>query len=270
MVEELPPVGFRFYPTEVELISFYLRIQLDGGHATIYSLIPILDVFNVEPTQLPNLAGERCQGDREQWLFFVPRQEREARGGRPSRTTNSGYWKATGSPGPVFSPDNRVIGVKKTMVFYIGKAPKGRKTKWKMNEYKAIDETASVSTIPKVRNHFSRAFDRRPTEGSGTERKLPSNGIETSSRNARPISIEITQSNSEMIAGISQLLERKLPNNGVETSSCATISTSPETSYSGGGDQVQLPVNVTTTQRISDMVDGLSQPFWEWEQLNWS
>ena len=73
-----------------------------------------------------------------------------------------------------------------------------------------------------------------------------------------------------MIAGISQLLERKLPNNGVETSSCATISTSPETSYSGGGDQVQLPVNVTTTQRISDMVDGLSQPFWEWEQLNWS
>ncbi|CAF1708212.1 hypothetical protein Bca4012_006063 [Brassica carinata] len=281
MVEELPPVGFRFYPTEVELISFYLRIQLDGGHATIYSLIPILDVFNVEPTQVPNLAGERCQGDREQWLFFVPRQEREARGGRPSRTTNSGYWKATGSPGPVFSPDNRVIGVKKTMVFYIGKAPKGRKTKWKMNEYKAIDETASVSTIPKLRHKFSvcriyiksgssRAFDRRPTEGSGTETKLPSNGIETSSRNARPISIEITQSNSEMIAGISQLLERKLPNNGVETSSCATISTSPETSYSGGGDQVQLPVNVTTTQRISDMVDGLSQPFWEWEQLNWS
>lgn len=87
----------------------------------------------------------------------MPRQEREARGGRPSRTTGSGYWKATGSPGPVFSPDNRVIGVKKTMVFYTGKAPTGRKTKWKMNEYKAV-ETASVSTtattIPKVHNHF--------------------------------------------------------------------------------------------------------------------
>ncbi|KAG2328025.1 hypothetical protein Bca52824_010753 [Brassica carinata] len=282
MVEELS-VGFRFYPTEVELISFYLRIQLDGGHATIHSLIPILDVFNVEPTQLPNLAGERCRGDKEQWLFFVPRQEREARGGRPSRTTNSGYWKATGSPGPVFSPDNRVIGVKKTMVFYIGKAPKGRKTKWKMNEYKAIDETASVSAVPKLRHEFSvcriyiksgssRAFDRRPTEGSRTETKLPSNEIETSSRNTIPTSLETTQSNSQMIAGISQLLERKVPNTGVETSSCAsaTISTSPETSYSGGGDQVQLPVNATTTQRISDMVDGLSQPFWEWEQINWS
>ncbi|KAF2610750.1 hypothetical protein F2Q70_00011674 [Brassica cretica] len=48
------PVGFRFYPTEVELISFYLRFQLNGGNATIHSLIPILDVFSVEPTQLPN------------------------------------------------------------------------------------------------------------------------------------------------------------------------------------------------------------------------
>ncbi|CDY08693.1 BnaC03g54890D [Brassica napus] len=148
------PVGFRFYPTEVELISFYLRFQLNGGNATIHSLIPILDVFSVEPTQLPNLAGERCRGDAEQWLFFVPRQEREARGGRPSRTTGLGYWKATGSPGPVFSPENRVIGVKKTMVFYIGKAPTGRKTKWKMNEYKGIDETASVSTIPKVPSYI--------------------------------------------------------------------------------------------------------------------
>ncbi|VVB04889.1 unnamed protein product [Arabis nemorensis] len=241
MEEEELPVGFRFYPTEVELLSFYLKIQLGGGNATIHSLIPILDVFSIEPTQLPNLAGERCRGDAEQWLFFVPRQEREARGGRPSRTAGSGYWKATGSPGPVFSPDNRVIGVKKTMVFYTGKAPTGRKTKWKMNEYKAVDETTSVSTNPKLRHEFSlcriyiksgssRAFDRRPIETYGIERKLPINGVETSFR--------------------------------------ATISTSPETSYSGG-DQVDLPVtNASTTQSNSEMVDGLSQPFWEWEQLN--
>lgn len=100
-----------------------------------------------------DVAGERCRGDTEQWFFFVPRQEREARGGRPSRTTSSGYWKATGSPGPVFSNDNRMIGVKKTMVFYTGKAPTGRKTIWKMNEYKAVDEsheTVNATTIPKV------------------------------------------------------------------------------------------------------------------------
>lgn len=99
------------------------------------------------------LSGELCSGDAEQWFFFVPRQEREARGGRPSRTTASGYWKATGSPSYVYSLDNRVIGVKKSLVFYKGKAPMGRKTKWKMNEYRAIKEelsTSSTQVIPKV------------------------------------------------------------------------------------------------------------------------
>jgi hypothetical protein len=100
------------------------------------------------------LSGELCQGDTEQWFFFTPRQEREARGGRPNRTTASGYWKATGSPGYVYSSDNRVIGLKKTMVFYTGKAPRGRKTKWKMNEYRAIEvHESSSNATPKVCMH---------------------------------------------------------------------------------------------------------------------
>lgn len=102
------------------------------------------------------LAGEVCRGDREQWFFFSPRQQREARGGRPNRTTASGYWKATGSPGYVYSSDNKVIGVKKTMVFYRGKAPTGRKTKWKMHEYRAIQPSNSnqSSSIPTVHIHI--------------------------------------------------------------------------------------------------------------------
>lgn len=92
----------------------------------------------------------------EQWFFFVPRQEREARGGRPNRTTASGFWKATGSPSYVYSSSNKVIGVKKAMVYYKGKAPTGNKTKWKMNEYRAIEEevltssSSSTSAAPRV------------------------------------------------------------------------------------------------------------------------
>lgn len=46
-----------------------------------------------------------------------------------------------------------MIGLKKTMVFYIGKAPAGSKTKWKMNEYRAIEQAPDQLTgnIPKVR-----------------------------------------------------------------------------------------------------------------------
>ncbi|KAK8683339.1 hypothetical protein V6N13_039403 [Hibiscus sabdariffa] len=165
-------VGFRFFPTEEELVSFYLRNQLDGIRGDIMHLvIPVLNIYDVEPWDLPKLAGELCKGDAEQWFYFTPAQEKEARGGRPNRTTSSGYWKAAGSPGYVYSSDDRVIGMKKTMVFYKGKAPCGRKTKWKMIEYRSIDPSQSF----KLRHEFSlcrvyavsgsaRVFDRRPVE----------------------------------------------------------------------------------------------------------
>lgn len=148
--------GFRFYPTEEELVSFYLHKKLEQKRKPeLDRVIPVINIYDFEPWMLPKVSGELCSGDTEQWFFFVPRQEREARGGRPNRTTASGYWKATGSPSYVYSSNNRVIGVKKSMVFYRGRAPTGKKTTWKMNEYRAIEEemlpsTSSPQSIPKV------------------------------------------------------------------------------------------------------------------------
>ncbi|KAL5710548.1 hypothetical protein ACHQM5_021096 [Ranunculus cassubicifolius] len=179
-MEEHAP-GFRFYPTEAELVSFYLHRKLQGTRDDDFQrIIPVIDIYEFDPWQLPQISGKLCHGDPEQWFFFCPRQEREARGGRPTRITSSGYWKATGSPGFVFA-NNRNIAVKKTMVFYQGKAPTGRKTKWKMIEYKAIEDeaTSSITSTPPLRHEFSvcrvyinsgclRVFDRRP---SGPERQ---------------------------------------------------------------------------------------------------
>lgn len=95
------------------------------------------------------MAGEVIKNDSEQWFFFIPIQDREARGGRPTRLTTQGYWKATGTPGFVFSSNNnRIIGGKRTMVFYKGRAPNGKKTQWKMNEYKA-----STQRDPSINNN---------------------------------------------------------------------------------------------------------------------
>ena len=77
----------------------------------------------------------------KEWFFYVPRDRKYRNGDRPNRVTASGYWKATGSPSYVYSapPASRAIGEKRTMVFYEGRAPTGAKTRWKMNEYKAVD-----------------------------------------------------------------------------------------------------------------------------------
>lgn len=173
-MENMPP-GYRFYPTEEELISFYLHNKLEGVIKDMNRVIPVVDIYAYNPSQLPQISGEASLRDTEQWFFFIPRQESEARGGRPKRLTNSGYWKATGSPNHVFSSDNRIIGIKRTMVFYSGRAPNGTKTDWKMNEYTAIkgEPSSSNKTVPTLRKEFSlcrvyktskclRAFDRRP------------------------------------------------------------------------------------------------------------
>ncbi|KAE8659818.1 NAC domain-containing protein 90 [Hibiscus syriacus] len=119
-------------------------------------VIPIVDIYESNPFDLPQLPVYLCHKDPEQWFFFIPRQESEARGGRPKRLTTTGYWKSTGSLTCVYSSDNRPIDVKRTMVFYNGRAPNGRKTECKMNEYKAIEEAASPNaSTPTLRHEFN-------------------------------------------------------------------------------------------------------------------
>lgn len=141
---ELP--GFRFHPTEEELLNFYLRSMVFGKklHGDIISF---LNIYRHHPTELPGLA--RINGERE-WYFFVPRDRKHGGGGRPNRTTENGFWKATGSDRKILSlsdPKQMLLGVKKTLVFYEGRAPRGRKTDWIMNEYRLPDACSQPQEI---------------------------------------------------------------------------------------------------------------------------
>lgn len=48
------PLGYRFYPTEEELVSFYLHNHLEGrNEEDIHRVIPVLDIYEKEPWDLP-------------------------------------------------------------------------------------------------------------------------------------------------------------------------------------------------------------------------
>lgn len=79
-----------------------------------------------------------------EWYFFSPRDRKYPNGARPNRAATSGYWKATGTDKPVLtSGGTQKVGVKKALVFYEGKPPKGIKTNWIMHEYRLTDSSSS-------------------------------------------------------------------------------------------------------------------------------
>jgi len=127
----LPP-GFRFHPTDEELVMHYLCRQCAGLPIAV-PIIAEIDIYKFDPWQLPRMA----QYGEKEWYFFSPRDRKYPNGSRPNRAAGSGYWKATGADKPVGTP--KPLAIKKALVFYAGKAPKGEKTNWIMHEYRLAD-----------------------------------------------------------------------------------------------------------------------------------
>lgn len=74
--------------------------------------------------------------EQDRLYFFTPRSRKYPNGSRPARAAGDGYWKATGSEKKIYM-NHQLVGVKKTLVYYKGKAKEtdGVKTDWTMQEY---------------------------------------------------------------------------------------------------------------------------------------
>ncbi|XP_023518085.1 NAC domain-containing protein 82-like [Cucurbita pepo subsp. pepo] len=137
------PPGFRFQPTHVELVMFYLKRKVMQKKLP-RGVISELDIYKYAPWDLPDKSCMKS-GDLK-WYFFCPRERKYASGARMNRGTKFGFWKSTGKDRPV-SCNNEDVGQIKTLTFFRGKAPKGDPTNWVMHEYRIEEKKLSLQNV---------------------------------------------------------------------------------------------------------------------------
>ncbi|XP_050203851.1 uncharacterized protein LOC126653898 [Mercurialis annua] len=120
------PVGWRFQPTNEELLDHYLKKKRLG--LPIHGIdIQELQIFNCNPLDL--LDGK--SSNEERYFFCI--REFYLKNGRNQRkrTAGAGYWKRTGESQSVISEESdEEIGTKRIFVYHTPNP-----TKWVIHEY---------------------------------------------------------------------------------------------------------------------------------------
>ncbi|KAK4267077.1 hypothetical protein QN277_023913 [Acacia crassicarpa] len=145
---QVPP-GFRFHPTEEELLQYYLRKKVCFEKIDL-DVIRDVDLNKLEPWDIQEKCkiGTTPQND---WYFFSHKDKKYPTGTRTNRATAAGFWKATGRDKVIYGSGKR-IGMRKTLVFYKGRAPHGQKSDWIMHEYRLEDNNTTNTETSIVTN----------------------------------------------------------------------------------------------------------------------
>ncbi|XP_073310105.1 NAC domain-containing protein 82-like [Primulina huaijiensis] len=135
--------GFRFHPTDVELVMYFLKRKVMGKRLHVEAIAEV-NIYKLSPWDLPDKS---CLKSKDlEWFFFCPREKKYASGVRVKRATENGFWKTTGKDRPVHY-NGRTVGMVKTLVFHIGHAPQGERTDWVIHEYRILDDQLAAAVV---------------------------------------------------------------------------------------------------------------------------
>ncbi|KAI3439227.1 uncharacterized protein J3R85_004943 [Psidium guajava] len=134
------PVGYRFRPTDDELVDHYLRGQIFGYNADTCIIPVIRDLYKIDPWDLPPRfrACSIVRSKEAEWWFLTRLSVKTQSRRKFDRQTQSGHWKTTGQEKEIKAKGtDKLIGTMKNLVFTENEGSSGKKeTVWVMHEYR--------------------------------------------------------------------------------------------------------------------------------------
>ncbi|KAL0318748.1 UNVERIFIED_CONTAM: NAC domain-containing protein JA2 [Sesamum angustifolium] len=140
ILQELP-VGWRFAPTDEELIVSYLTKKVFVGSlpARVIEEIDADEFYNKRPKDLvENVSGER------EWYFFINGDEYFHGKTEKDRRVGDGigYWKSIGKENPIRDATGNVFAFK-ILYTYFSANPKHKRTHWRMEEFRLLKRSTN-------------------------------------------------------------------------------------------------------------------------------
>uniref|UniRef100_A0A0D9V9R8 NAC domain-containing protein n=1 Tax=Leersia perrieri TaxID=77586 RepID=A0A0D9V9R8_9ORYZ len=159
------PIGFRFRPTDEELLLHYLRRKVLSFPLPA-DVIPVADLARLHPSDLL-LPGD---GEGERYFFHRPATSCWRKGGGGGRAGGGGggggVWRASGKEKLVVAGNKGgaaaavAVGAKRTLVFFL----RHRRTEWAMHEFRLLPAGAGADQTPAAAKEWvvCRIFRRSP------------------------------------------------------------------------------------------------------------
>uniref|UniRef100_A0A5B7C6Q7 Putative NAC domain-containing protein 68-like n=1 Tax=Davidia involucrata TaxID=16924 RepID=A0A5B7C6Q7_DAVIN len=132
---EMPP-GYRFSPTDEELVMYYLKNKVFDKPLPA-DVIRDIDASHIYSSHPKSIVGNSSWVESERY-FFIRRDENFNGESKKAQIVGNGigFWKSVGEEEPIYNSDGDIFAFKITFIYFSGPVSRPKRTHWRLEEYR--------------------------------------------------------------------------------------------------------------------------------------